>query len=271
MEKRSATFMQRARARLRWLFRAGLVLAAGLLLWHSGVEAGLWHAPAPSAPQGAPLAVPPLTSALPTTRLAAAPPLPPRVTQGTTLYLPAISVGPTPLRAAPPDGSPPTAERLPSPTPTDAAPKGAPAVSTEADRATSAAGATAEPDLPAGRWIWPVQGRISQAFFPSHRAIDVVADHGTQVRSADAGRVVYARWETSGYGYLVIVDHGDGYRSYYGHLYGFYVDVGQRVERGDLLGQLGNTGDSTGPHLHFEIRYRGTHLDPLHVLPDDGQ
>jgi murein DD-endopeptidase MepM/ murein hydrolase activator NlpD len=267
VEKGSSTVTQRAR--LRWLFRGGLVLAAGLLLWYSGVEAGLWHAPAPAAPQGAPLSVPPVPSAVPTTKAAAAPP--PATAQGTTLYLPILSVGPpvsvrSPTRSASPDGIPP-AERQPSPTPTDEAPKAAPAAAAAADRATAAA----EPDLPAGRWIWPVRGRISQAFSPSHRAIDIVADHGTLVQSADAGQVVYARWETSGYGYLVIVDHGDGYRTYYGHLYGFYVDVGQSVERGDLLGQLGNTGDSTGPHLHFEIRYRGSHLDPLDVLPDDGQ
>lgn len=117
------------------------------------------------------------------------------------------------------------------------------------------------------RWLWPVPGRISQSFSPSHPAIDIVTGHGALVVAADGGEVVYAEWEISGFGYLVVVDHGDDYRSYYGHLYGFYVDVGQRVERGDLLGQLGTTGNSTGPHLHFEMRHKGLSLDPLKLLP----
>jgi murein DD-endopeptidase MepM/ murein hydrolase activator NlpD len=118
-----------------------------------------------------------------------------------------------------------------------------------------------------GRWLWPVHGELSLSFSPSHRAIDVVSYHGALVVAADEGEVVYAEWETSGYGYLVIVEHGDGYRTYYGHLYGFYVDVGERVARGALLGQLGTTGHSTGPHLHFEIRDRGVHRNPLDLLP----
>jgi murein DD-endopeptidase MepM/ murein hydrolase activator NlpD len=119
-----------------------------------------------------------------------------------------------------------------------------------------------------GRWIWPVHGEISGFFDSSHRAIDIVAEPGALIWAADGGEVVYAKWEISGYGYLVIVDHGDDYRSYYAHLYGFYVDVGQQVERGDLLGQLGTTGRSSGPHLHFEIRYKGIPRDPLEMLPE---
>jgi murein DD-endopeptidase MepM/ murein hydrolase activator NlpD len=131
-------------------------------------------------------------------------------------------------------------------------------------------------DEPAGqatRWVWPVRGEISQFFSDSHRAIDVVSEHdavpghGEAIVAADAGEVVYAEWESSGFGYLVIIDHGDGYRTYYAHLYGFYVDVGKMVERGDLVGQIGNTGNSTAPHLHFEIRHLGISRDPLALLP----
>jgi len=127
------------------------------------------------------------------------------------------------------------------------------------------------PPADLGRWRWPVHGEISQSFSSQHRAIDVVSEPGSLVVAADGGEVVYAEWDISGYGYLVIVEHGDDYRTYYGHLYGFYVDVGQRVERGDLLGQLGNTGRSTGPHVHFEIRYQGIPRDPLELLPSDPQ
>ena len=118
-----------------------------------------------------------------------------------------------------------------------------------------------------GDWVWPVRGVISQRYSSAHRAIDIDAAQGSVVGAADAGQVVYARWESSGYGYLVIIDHDNGYVSYYAHLYGFYVDVGQTVARGQQIGELGNTGDSTGPHLHFEIRYGGVQHDPLDLLP----
>jgi hypothetical protein len=117
------------------------------------------------------------------------------------------------------------------------------------------------------RWVWPVRGEVSQYYSGAHKAIDISADQGALVVAADAGRVVYAKWQSTGYGYLVIVDHGDGFLTYYAHLYGFYVDVGKRVERGEPLGELGNTGRSTGPHLHFEIRNQGVQQDPWQLLP----
>jgi murein DD-endopeptidase MepM/ murein hydrolase activator NlpD len=118
-----------------------------------------------------------------------------------------------------------------------------------------------------GNWVWPVGGYISQGYWELHRAIDIATRHGDLVMAADAGTVVYAEWGWAGYGNLVVVDHGNGFRSYYGHLYGFYVDVGEQVERGQPLGALGNTGLSTGPHLHFEIREDGVLRDPLDFLP----
>lgn len=118
-----------------------------------------------------------------------------------------------------------------------------------------------------GRWVWPVGGYISQGYWDLHRAIDIATQHGEVVMAADAGTVVYAEWGWAGYGNLVVVDHGNGFRSYYGHLYGFYVEVGEQVERGQPLGALGNTGLSTGPHLHFEIREDGVLLNPLDYLP----
>jgi len=114
---------------------------------------------------------------------------------------------------------------------------------------------------------WPVRGEISQRYWDLHRAIDITGTDGDQVIAADAGTVVYASWDCSGYGNLVIVDHGNGYVTYYAHLYGFYVDVGQSVKRGDPLGVRGNTGRSTGPHLHFEIRRDGVQCDPVTYLP----
>jgi len=119
----------------------------------------------------------------------------------------------------------------------------------------------------AGQWVWPVRGEISQGYSSGHRAIDISTGHGAVVLAADAGTVVYARWESSGYGYLVIIDHRNGFVSYYAHLYGFYTDAGQDVARGEQIGELGSTGRSTGPHLHFEIRQDGVQRDPLDLLP----
>lgn len=75
------------------------------------------------------------------------------------------------------------------------------------------------------------------------------------------------RRDSAGYGNLVVIDHGNGFVTYYAHLYGFYVDMGQSVQRGDAIGARGDTGRSTGPHLHFEIRYQGELQDPQALLP----
>jgi murein DD-endopeptidase MepM/ murein hydrolase activator NlpD len=125
------------------------------------------------------------------------------------------------------------------------------------------------PDAPpsAGNFVWPVGGYISQGFWNLHRAIDITGNQDDVVVASDAGTVVYAKWESSGYGNLVIVDHGNGYMTYYAHLYGFYVDVGDVVTQGKPLGVCGTTGRSTGPHLHFEIRKDGIHQHPLELLP----
>jgi murein DD-endopeptidase MepM/ murein hydrolase activator NlpD len=118
-----------------------------------------------------------------------------------------------------------------------------------------------------GSWVWPSGGYISQGYWDLHRAIDIACRQGDVVVAADAGTVVYAEWGWAGYGNLVVIDHGNGFKSYYGHLYGFYVDVGDQVERGQPLGAIGNTGLSTGPHLHFEIRKDGVPCNPIDYLP----
>jgi murein DD-endopeptidase MepM/ murein hydrolase activator NlpD len=79
--------------------------------------------------------------------------------------------------------------------------------------------------------------------------------------------VTFSGFSGVGYGYTVILDHGDGLTSLYGHLKGDYVAVGQWVKRGEIIGRLGSTGNSTGPHLHFEIRRKGERQNPLHFLP----
>jgi murein DD-endopeptidase MepM/ murein hydrolase activator NlpD len=117
---------------------------------------------------------------------------------------------------------------------------------------------SAGPSVPDGL---PVAGRISQSFHPGHRAIDIAVPVGTPVRSTMGGRVVRAGWNTEGYGNLVIVENGS-YRTYYAHLDSIPVAVGQAVSAGDVIGLSGNTGNSTGPHVHYEVRVNGAAVEP---------
>ncbi|MBN1812454.1 MAG: M23 family metallopeptidase [Anaerolineae bacterium] len=118
-----------------------------------------------------------------------------------------------------------------------------------------------------GRFQWPVVGRITQGFWHGHRAIDIGAPSGSAVQAADGGFVSFAGWTDVGYGYLIVIDHANGFATYYAHLSNMYVVVGQAIERGQVIGAVGNTGWSTGPHLHFEIRYYSEQLNPRAHLP----
>jgi len=118
-----------------------------------------------------------------------------------------------------------------------------------------------------GRFIWPTQGQITQNFVWYHRGIDIANRAAPQVLAADSGRVIVAGWpDAGGYGNRVMIDHGNGYVTLYAHLSRVYVAVGQTVNRGDAIGQMGSTGRSTGIHLHFEVRHQGAFLNPLQVL-----
>lgn len=118
-----------------------------------------------------------------------------------------------------------------------------------------------------GSFVWPASGRITQGYKFYHKAIDIANRGGGPILAADGGTVVGAGWlDNSGYGNRVIVDHGNGYVTLYAHLSVVQVQAGQRVNRGDLLGQMGSTGRSTGTHLHFEIRKGGILLSPLTYL-----
>ncbi len=112
--------------------------------------------------------------------------------------------------------------------------------------------------IPFGR---PVGGVLTQQFHASHNGLDFGIPVGTPVVSTMDGQVIYAGWNDQGYGNLVIVDNG-AYRTYYAHLSEIPVQVGQMVNAGSVIGLSGNTGNSTGPHLHYEIRVNGKAIDP---------
>lgn len=117
-----------------------------------------------------------------------------------------------------------------------------------------------------GNWIWPAAGTITQWFRPWHKGLDIANHGGGPILAADSGVVVHANWDKTGYGNMVMIDHGNGYKTLYGHLSKFSVVVGQTVKRGDTLGFMGSTGRSTGTHLHFEIRSAKGNGDPAAAL-----
>jgi murein DD-endopeptidase MepM/ murein hydrolase activator NlpD len=134
-----------------------------------------------------------------------------------------------------------------------------------------AAGISGGGSAPSGSFSWPVTGTITSPFgwrsnpfggAPEfHQGLDIAAPTGTTVTAAAAGTVIMAQWY-GGYGNYILIDHGGGYSTGYGHLSAIYVSNGQSVSRGQAIGAVGSTGQSTGPHLHFEIRIAGKPVDP---------
>jgi murein DD-endopeptidase MepM/ murein hydrolase activator NlpD len=125
------------------------------------------------------------------------------------------------------------------------------------------------PPLGTGSFIWPVNSRWRSGydFTAYHPGVDFAGRLGDPVYAADAGTVVYAGWSTVGYGNLIVLDHGNGYQTYYAHLSAIFVGCGQQVAQGATIGLVGSTGRSTGPHLHFEIRGPGGFVNPWRALP----
>jgi len=118
-----------------------------------------------------------------------------------------------------------------------------------------------------GHFAWPISGVITQRFGWYHTGIDIATAFGTPIVAADSGTVLVASWpDNSGYGLRVVIDHGNGYQTWYGHMSRVAVSPGQTVVRGNVIGYEGSTGRSTGPHLHFEVRRGKTRLNPLDFL-----
>jgi murein DD-endopeptidase MepM/ murein hydrolase activator NlpD len=155
------------------------------------------------------------------------------------------------------------------PKPAPPAPKPAPAPAAPAQAAAPAAPAAEAPTAtgPAtGHFIWPVTGRILQSYHPYHRALDIESPIGTPIKAADNGTVVFSGWSNDGYGYHVIIDHGNGYRTLYAHMNRLDVKAGQAVAQGQSIGIVGMTGRTTGPHLHFELVQNGVQINAAGAL-----
>lgn len=123
--------------------------------------------------------------------------------------------------------------------------------------------------MPAGA---PVSGRLTSGFGPRyhpihggeryHAGVDVAAPNGTPIRATSDGVISGAGW-AGGYGLLVRIEHGNGIETRYAHMSAVNVAVGQQIHRGDVIGFVGSTGDSTGPHVHYEVRMNGRAVNPL--------
>ena len=157
----------------------------------------------------------------------------------------------------------------------------------QAARAAAAAAAAAAAHSSGGQgasdnWVqgtgqlgWPVSGEITSPYgyrvHPIwgttiyHSGIDIGVDEGTPVHAADGGVVVWSGW-MGGYGYAVVIDHGNGLSTLYGHNSELAVDEGQSVAKGQVISYAGSTGNSTGPHVHFEVRVNGDPVDPMGYL-----
>ncbi len=121
----------------------------------------------------------------------------------------------------------------------------------------------------ASGFIWPVNGTVVSGYGMRwgrlHEGIDITASTGTPIWAAAAGTVIHAGW-LGGYGNLVVVDHGNGLATAYAHASAILVAVGQQVAQGETISLVGSTGNSSGPHLHFEVRVNGIAVDPLLYL-----
>jgi len=137
------------------------------------------------------------------------------------------------------------------------------------DSATAARAATKVPanwPYGSGHFFWPVYGWLTQTYRFDHRAVDIAATLGTPVTAADRGVVLRAGWNNQGYGLFVVIDHNIDYVTLYAHLSEILVKEGDVVAQGQVIGKVGSTGNSTGPHLHFEIRDFGRLTNPLELL-----
>ena len=120
-----------------------------------------------------------------------------------------------------------------------------------------------------GAFIWPTENHTISGndYWSGHLAIDIGAPTGASIVAADSGVIVFAGWANGGYGNTVMIDHGNGYQTLYAHLSSVVARCGQSVIKGQIIARSGSTGNSTGPHLHFEIRYQGGFVNPWYVLP----
>jgi len=187
-------------------------------------------------------------------------------------------------RSPSPEPEPSTSSASPTPPPAPA-PSPTPSSTPCDTRATGDAACQQIPNLSEGAWIRPTHGRVTSEFGSrwgrQHSGIDIAPEQGTPVYAASDGTVVEARCSSAycdgpgylglgGYGNVVKIDHADGVQTRYAHLLEYVVSSGTHVRAGQLIGFVGSTGNSTGPHLHFETRVGGEAVNPVGFMADRG-
>jgi murein DD-endopeptidase MepM/ murein hydrolase activator NlpD len=121
-------------------------------------------------------------------------------------------------------------------------------------------------NVPANKMFWPAKGIITQYYTWRHHGLDIANKQGTPIYACDAGTIVHSGWSKAGYGNMIEIDHGGGKHTRYGHFYQLSVKVGDVVKRGQVIGLMGTTGKSTGPHLHLEVRINNVTYNPLSYI-----
>lgn len=189
----------------------------------------------------------------------------------------AVAVAPPPpITSAEPSGSSPTAVAIAPPSPTGDPPPGAirpksnPWTGEMTEYDTGYCGAITDGSGWTGSLIWPVDSRTieeNRGFRPGHGAIDIVSPLGAPIYAAESGLVVWAGFSRWGGGNMIVLAHGNTRQTHYAHLADVNVGCGQFVNKGDVIGSVGQTGSSTFPHLHFLVRYDGYNYDPFTWLP----
>lgn len=129
-------------------------------------------------------------------------------------------------------------------------------------------GSYSVPNLGTGYFIWPVNGfTLSQEYWSGHPGLDLATDFRQPIFASDSGTVIFSGWDDTGYGYFIVIDHGNGYKTTYGHNEANLVSAGQTVVKGQQIAEAGSTGNSTGNHVDFRILYNGAFVNPFGYLP----
>jgi murein DD-endopeptidase MepM/ murein hydrolase activator NlpD len=140
----------------------------------------------------------------------------------------------------------------------------------ESSDTPASAGGAADARVSGAGVAWPANGTVTSGFGyrwgALHAGLDIANGVGTPIRAAKSGTIILAGWN-GGYGNCIVIDHGGGFSTLYGHMSRLRAGEGQSVKQGELIGDMGSTGNSTGPHLHFETRVNGNPQDPTRYLP----
>lgn len=146
---------------------------------------------------------------------------------------------------------------------------------TEATTTVIARGTAPRPKTAStGTYIWPCSGTITSKYgyrtifgsYNFHSGIDIGVPYGTSIRASDGGKVTFSGWNSTGYGYLVIITHDNGTQTYYAHNSALLVSAGERVYQGQVIAKAGSTGRSTGSHCHFAVKVNGSWQNPYNYL-----